>query len=356
MLNRVVGVVTEIGRTIGDIQYVVVQVEAQGVRRAINYPSLTGPALQGDRVLLNETATRLSLGTGGYDFVIANLTNPVRPAPTEDHSGGHIIKGRYLPHQQAVLTLEEQPQYAEVWDRSLDGLPVIVAQLHSQVAAAAAGLALRGIAPVAYIMTDAAALPLSLSRLIVQLKQAELIDSTFTAGQAFGGDFETVTVHSALLAAKHICGARAVIVCQGPGNAGTGTQYGFSGLEQAALLDTVERLGGKPFAVVRASDADERERHRGISHHTRTALRLAYAKCFVGLPPGLAFPGLSRRHNKRTAESTDLALQILEDKFIALTTMGRSVQDDLLFFQAAAAAGIAAADELHHQEEQEQSN
>jgi len=354
VLNRVVGLIAEIGRTQGDIQYVVVEVEGQGARRAINYPNLTGPALQGDRVLLNETATRLSLGTGGYDFIIANLTDPVRAAQTEGRPSGHIIKGRYLPHQQAVLTLEEQSQFSGVWEQRLSGIPVIAAQLHSQVAAAAAGLALRGIAPVAYVMTDAAALPMSLSRLILQLKQSDLLDCTLTAGQAFGGDFETVTVHSALLAAKHICGARAVIVGQGPGNAGTGTQYGFSGIEQASLLDTAERLGGKPFAVVRASDADDRPRHRGISHHSRTALRLAYAKCYVGLPPALPFPGLSRRHHKRTVESTDLALQILEDKSIALTTMGRLVQDDLLFFQAAAAAGIAAADELLNQEEQEQ--
>jgi len=353
VLNRLVGFVSESEDGFSGIQNIAVDVEGQGTRKAINYPSLTGPVEVGDFVLLNETARLLSLGTGGYDFVIANLSDPTRRIEDQEPSQGHIIKGRYLPHQQAVLTLEEQPEFADVWEQSLDGLPVIVGQLHSQIAAAAAGLALRKIAPVAYIMTDAAALPLALSRLVVQLREAGLIQSTFTSGQAFGGDYETVTVHSALLAAKHLVGARAVIVCQGPGNAGTGTRYGFSGLEQASLLDTAERLGGKPFAIVRASEADSRERHRGISHHSRTALSLTYANCFVGLPEGVPFPGLDPRHQLRNVEGDELALRLLKDRSIDVTTMGRSVHQDPIFFKAAAAAGIAAADELQLQKEQE---
>ena len=40
-----------------------------GIRRAINYDHLTGPAFPGDRVLLNTLAGKLKLGTGGFHFV-----------------------------------------------------------------------------------------------------------------------------------------------------------------------------------------------------------------------------------------------------------------------------------------------
>ncbi len=341
MLNRIIGTVVEIQEASADYQNLRVDIEGQGARQAINYPKLSGPARAGDTVLLNETARLLALGTGGFDFVIAILNDPLRAGIEEVHSG-HIIKSRYQPHQHSVLTLEEQEQYAEVWDGHLNGMPVVVAQLHSQIAAVAAALSVCGVKSVAFIMTDAAALPMALSGLVRKLRHADLIQHTITAGQASGGDFETVTVHSALLASSHICDAEVTIVCQGPGNAGTGTKVGFSGIEQASILDMVERLGGVPVAAVRASDADPRSRHRGVSHHTRTSLDLAYAHCIVALPEGLGFSRLSRRHKKMIVGPTQSALQLLKEQGIAVTTMGRSVEQDPLFFEAAAAAGFAA--------------
>ena len=61
---------------------------------------------------------------------------------------------------------------------------------------------------------------------------------------------------SALLAARYILDCDAAVVIQGPGNAGSGTRYGFSGLEQAAHLNTAAALGARPIAVVRMSGAD----------------------------------------------------------------------------------------------------
>src|SRR4051794_40880733 len=81
-----------------------VAVNEDETRSAINYIALTGNVNTGDQVVINTTARALGLGTGGYDYVIANLTRPallfIGP--------GHIIKGRYLPSQHAVLTLEER--------------------------------------------------------------------------------------------------------------------------------------------------------------------------------------------------------------------------------------------------------
>ena len=343
MLIQTTGRVVEVISWNGSIQElrVAVDEETGATIPALNYFDLTNYVEIGDEVQLNITAQVLHLGTGGFGFVIANLTRPVQGSQdTSTPERGHIIKGRYLPCQIAVLTLEEQEQHAKVWRKKLGGLPVLVGQLHSQIAPAAAGLHLSGKSSVVYIMTDQAALPMAFSRLVPELKSAGLLSATITCGQAFGGDYETVTLHSALLAAKHILQADAAIVCQGPGNAGTGTKYGFSGVEQAQSLDTVSALGGQPVAIVRMSSADKRERHQGISHHTKTTLDLAFARSRVALPEGTSEAGLPPGHDVRFVPNAQSALDLLAEKGIHVTTMGRTPVQDPDFFLAAAAAGM----------------
>ena len=70
-------------------------------------------------------------------------------------------------------------------------------------------------------MTDGAALPLALSDMVDALVRAGLVDVTLTAGHAFGGDLEAVTVPSALALARHAAMADVVIVAMGPGVVGT---------------------------------------------------------------------------------------------------------------------------------------
>ncbi len=340
MLYHAIGVVTKRTRWDSDAEELEVAVEGE-TRRALNYVALTGRVEPGASVLLNTTAQTLHLGTGGYDFVMANLNAPEQ---TQEIIG-HIIKGRYLPCQLAVLTLEEQGQHAEIWEKRLEGFPVLVGQLHSQIAPASAALFLSGRTKIAYIMTDQGALPLAFSALVRQLKAAGLLQVTITCGQAFGGNWETVTLHSALLAAKHIGGCDAAIVCQGPGNAGTGTQYGFSGIEQAQNLDIVSALGGSPIAIVRMSSADKRPRHQGVSHHTRTTLGLTHSRCVVPLPAGTDASELPMKHDIRFVEGAEAAMQLLDAKNIRVTTMGRTHREDPTFFLAAAAAGLVIVEE-----------
>ena len=52
---------------------------------------------------------------------------------------------------------------------------------------------------------------------------------------------------------------------------GTGTRWGYSGVACADALHAADVLGGRGVASLRVSGADRRERHRGISHHSRTA-------------------------------------------------------------------------------------
>ena len=48
------------------------EVEVEGAtERALAYPALSGPVEPGSRVVLNTTAVRLGLGTGGLHFVIS---------------------------------------------------------------------------------------------------------------------------------------------------------------------------------------------------------------------------------------------------------------------------------------------
>ena len=147
----------------------------------------------------------------------------------------------------------------------LGGLPVVCAELHSMVPVVAAAARVAGDLRVAYVMTDGGALPLAFSRLAAELRAGGLV-GTITAGQAFGGDLEAISLYSALAAARAVLAADVVVVAQGPGGMGSGTALGFSGTQVAEAVNAAAALGGRPVACLRLSAADRRPRHRGVSH------------------------------------------------------------------------------------------
>src|SRR6516164_3256639 len=267
--------------------------------RALAYPALTGYPKAGVRVLVNTTALDLGLGTGGYALVIAV---PDR-LPPDPGLAGHLVKARYSPLQATVLGADEQgsPHHALLRDADdIGGMPVVVADLHSALPAVLAGVfsaaersgadrsAASGLPRVVYVMQDGGALPAWYSRTCATLREAGWLAATVSTGQSFGGDLETVTVHTGLLAARHVLGADIAVIAQGPGNLGTGTRWGFSGVAAGEAVNAVAALGGRPVASLRISDADPRERHRGVSHHSLTAYgRVALARADV-VVPGLA--------------------------------------------------------------------
>jgi hypothetical protein len=319
---------------------------------ALAYPALTGRPQVGDRVLLNATALELGLGTGGYALVVAV---PER-LPDDPAGPGHLVKARYTPLQVTVLGADEQgsPHHEVLRDADdLGGMPVVVADLHSAVPAVLAALrADRPGVTVAYLMLDGGALPAWFSRTIATLRQAGWLAGTVTAGQAFGGDLETVTVHTGLLAARHVLGAQVTVVAQGPGNLGSGTRWGFSGVACGEAVNAVAALGGRPVASLRISEADPRPRHRGISHHSLTSYgRVALARADVVVPelPGelgrqvtaQAAP-LGERH-RLVPVPVDGLMEPLAGCPVRLSTMGRGLAEDGAYFLAAAAAGRHAA-------------
>ncbi|ASU83706.1 DUF3866 domain-containing protein [Nocardiopsis gilva YIM 90087] len=321
--------------------------------RALAYTDLVGHPEEGDRVLLNTTALDMGLGTGGYALVVAL---PDRLPPDPDPAPGHLVKARYTPLQTTVLGADEQdsPHHALLRDADgVDGMPVVTADLHSALPAIVAGIRdSRPEARVVYVMLDGGALPAAFSRSVVALREAGLLAATVTVGQAFGGDLETVSVHTGLLAARHILGADAAIVTQGPGNLGTGTRWGFSGVSTGEAVNATAVLGGHAVAALRVSEADPRERHRGVSHHSLTAygkVALAPADIVVPQLPG-AFGTRVRSDAAPLAERhlvvevpIDGLRQALKDLPLRLSTMGRTLDADAAYFLTAAAAGRHAA-------------
>jgi hypothetical protein len=204
-------------------------------------------------------------------------------------------------------------------------------------------------------MTDGAALPSALSRLAAGLRESGLLGAVVTAGQAFGGDLETVSVFGGLLAARHVAGADVILVGDGPGNTGTGTTWGASDVASAMSMNATAILGGRPVAALRVSFADPRERHRGVSHHSLTALgRVAQVPVHVAVPSlpdearratvwrALRAAGIEDRHQVVEVVGQP-ALDLLAERGVVPASMGRTIAEDPDFWLAAGAAGILAA-------------
>lgn len=312
--------------------------------RAYVLTDVIGDVATGDRVVVNTTAVDLGLGTGGWHVVHWNLAHDGVDRP----GGGHIMKLRYTSLQIDTGAAEEHEESDDdVPD--LDGLPVLVGGLHSQVGVLAAALATWAPgARVSYVMTDGAALPLALSDLVHDLRARALLAGTVTAGHAFGGELEAVSVPSAIDLARRRQGADVVIVAMGPGVVGTGSPLGTTSVEVASIADAVAALGGTPLVVPRASGADARDRHRGISHHTRTALHLVRSPLTVALPDASEADALADQipgpHRVVRVPVGDVAA-LLAAADVRVTTMGRGPADDPLSFACAAApARLAVAD------------
>jgi hypothetical protein len=285
-----------------------VRLEVDGAS-CVAYPELTGPVALGDDVVVNTQARELGLGSGGFDVLHVNLSRglglPLDPEV-------HVMKLPYTSLQGAAAHAEEHDDLAE----SLEGMPVVCCSLHGQVAPACAALAgLR----VAYVQLEGGALPVALSDAVRTLKARGLVGATVAVGACFGGDVECVTPWSALAWAK--AAGYDVAVCGiGPGIVGTATRLGHGGLAAATAANAAASLGGRAVVAARVSEADPRERHRGLSHHTRAALDLCLGETLVA--------------DDAYADGWREACAGLP-----LSHMGRGPDEDAAFFAAAYAAG-----------------
>jgi Protein of unknown function (DUF3866) len=301
-----------------------VRLEVDGAP-CLAYPRLTGPVALGDEVVVNVQARELGLGSGGFDVLLCNLTRGVGLSSERD---AHVMKLPYTPLQVAARHLEEDGPLLE----TLAGKPVVCCTLHSQLAPVCAGLGEE--LTIAYVQLPGGALPVPLSDTVRALAARFKLESA-SVGPCFGGDVEAVNVVSALAWAA---GWADAIVCGiGPGIVGTGTRWGHGAIAAAEAANAAAALGGRPILAARVSEADPRERHHGVSHHTRAVLALCLAPITVAWPEGReAPPWLEPREEVDASRWRDACAGL------PLSHMGRGPDEDPLFFEAAYAAGRVA--------------
>jgi hypothetical protein len=185
---------------------------------------------------------------------------------------------------------------------------------------------------VAYVQVPGGALPVSLSDTLRALRERGLVETSVAVGACIEGDVACVSTAAALVWAAEQ-GYDAVVCSVGPGIVGTASPWGHGGLAVAEAVATAEKLGGRPVLAVRYSEGDHRERHRGLSHHTRAVLALA-GRAEIGWPQGLEVPDELEHVTHVDVTGWEKACAGLP-----LSHMGRGPGEDPWFFAAAFAAG-----------------
>ena len=334
--------------------------------RALAYTALVGEPQVGDRVLLNASALLRGLGHRRPGL------RRGRAGPAARRSrrlgAGHIVKARYTPQQQMFLAVDEQDSpHHDVMTGAAGGRrrppgparrgrrpalgPARGARRHPHRRAAGPGR-------LPHDRRRGPAAGLLAQRRHASTEQGWLA-GTVTVGQAYGGQHEAVTLHSGLLAARHVLGADVAVVIQGPGNVGTGTPWGYTGVAAGEALNAVGTLGGRGVAALRVSDADARDRHRGISHHSTHGIRsdLPRRRPTCRCPRGRRRTSASwsaeqagrlvargRRARSCCARwSPTASTTALRAVPVRLSTMGRGLDEDHAAFLYSAAAGRWAA-------------
>ena len=325
--------VVEAGPADGAEQRLLVDVPDRGTREARGDVALLGAAREGDEVIVNTQAADLGLGSGGFDVVHVNLTRGLDGGGV---AGAHVMKLNYSPIQHAVEPVEPGELRLPL------ARPVAVISLHGQLAplAWAAGQARPGMRA-GFVQTAGGALPGGMSRTVAELIDRGLLAGHLTAGSAYGGrDGEAITTAGALHHGFHDLGWDAAICGPGPGILGSATPLGHGGLVALESAHTALALGCPVLLCPRMSSGDPRERHRGLSHHSRTVLELLLERVVVAGPPEAEqmLGGAAARHELRFL---DADVDGYAQSGLPASTMGRAIGEDRLFFAAAIAAGGA---------------
>lgn len=222
-------------------------------------------------------------------------------------------------------------------------MPVLVLPLHGHLAPAA--WAADQASPelkVGYVQTAGGALPGALSRDVAKLRERDLLCGHITAAPTYGGEHEALSVAGALDAAANGLGWGVALVGPGPGIIGSETRLGHGGMAALDNAHAALALGLPTVLSPRLSEADPRQRHRGVSHHTLAVLELLLGSVEVAVPEGDAgiasrlAEAAGDRHEVRVVE-TDLTGYTASG--LPARTMGRDLEEDRLFFAAALAAG-----------------
>jgi Protein of unknown function (DUF3866) len=318
------------------------EVEVEGERRrAWADETLLGEMREGDEVVVNTAALDLKLGSGGFDVVHVNLTRGLEGGG-EDCA--HVMKLNYTSLQHPVDPVEHPNARflsPDIQDKGTTrSTPVAVLPLHGHLAPAAwaAHQAAPGLR-VGYVQTGGGTLPGSFSRDIKQLRERGLLAGHITAAPAYGGEHEALSTVGALDAAATDLDWDAILVGPGPGIIGSDTAYGHGGMSALDNAHAALSLGFPTLISPRLSSTDPRDRHRGLSHHTRTVLQLLLAPVAVVVPEGEPAIAAAIEAFPHIVHQVPVDLDGYAAAGLPTTTMGRTLQDDPLFFAAALASG-----------------
>jgi len=334
-------------------------------REAVAHTALVGFSQVDDELIVNVQAVALALGSGGQDVVHANLT---RGLGGEGTPGAHVMKLNYSSLQHAVRTVEGPSRHA-VADR-----PAAVLALHGQLAPVAWAFAqAHPGGRLGYVQGWGGALPGTHSSVVQDLRKQGLLAGHLTAGGAFGGEEEAITMIGALDHGLGELGWDAAVCGPGPGIVGSSSALGHGGLAALDAAHVALALGCPTLLVARMSSGDARPRHRGMSHHTLTVLDLLLAPVTVALPQGVRSPsgrelgaGLRAAFGEQPAGRAALQFDLRDARparvarhdwrraevdlpgyaasGLPADTMGRPLAADPLFFAAALAGGSGLAE------------
>lgn len=307
-------------------------------RRAWADEVLLGEMREGDEVVVNVAALDLGLGSGGFDVVHVNLTRGLQGDGVEGDA--HVMKLNYTSLQHPAEPVEERAgRVSPDIGRKVAPPAVGVLPLHGHLAPAAWAMAQA--APglrVGYVQTGGGALPGSLSRDVAELRNRGLLAGHITATPAYGGEYEALSVVGALDAAGEL-GWNAILVGPGPGIIGSDTAYGHGGMAALDNAHAALSLDLPTTISPRLSSSDPRDRHRSLSHHTKTVLDLLLAPVDVVIPEGESEVAVSLGDTNHHLQYASADLGGYAESGLPTKTMGRSLDDDPLFFSAPLAAG-----------------
>lgn len=335
-------------------------VEVEGEERpAWADRSLVGEITEGDELIVNTEALDLGLGSGGFDVVHVNLTRGLGHGGTT--SNEHVIKLNYTSLQHAVEPVEVP--LAGEGGAGASSPPVLVLPLHGHLAPACWAAA--QVSPrlrVGYVQTVGGALPGSLSRDVADLRERGLLAGHVTAGPAYGGEHEAISLVGALDAAVRRLSWEAIVCGPGPGILGSTTSYGHGGLAALDSAHAALALRLPTLLSPRLSSSDPRSRHRGLSHHTASVLGLLLASVRIpvpeidleGWPTGtegveeVDLPSVLDALHEACDDRHDVAVERVDLEAYAASglpalAMGRTIAQDPLFFAAALAGGAGLA-------------
>jgi hypothetical protein len=202
------------------------------------------------------------------------------------------------------------------------------------------------------VQTAGGALPGGMSDTVRQLLRRGLLAGHTTAGPTYGGGQEAITTAGALHDGLAEERWDVALAGPGPGILGSGSALGHGGIVALDSAHAALALGCPTVLTARMSSGDPRERHRGLSHHTRTVLELLLRPVTLPVPPGARLfsemDGIGPALDAARAaghEVVEAAVDVdgYRASGLPTRTMGRTFDEDRLFFAAALAAGGALA-------------